>query len=117
VRKRLEENNMTEKREVTARIKITINGDNINVKTKNIFSFYESVTIISTAIAILGDGELSKLGSYEWDYFDGEAPCVCLAYNLETKELQVSVNDIAENIEIGLLEAAKQIVIKDILGS
>ena len=66
---------------------------------------------------MLGNDRHSDLDSYEWEYFDGEDPCICIAYNLETRELQVSISDLPENFELGLLEVAKQLVIKDLLGS
>jgi len=106
-----------EKREATSRVRIIIKDGNISVKTKNIFSYYETITILSTAISMLGTGKHAELDSYEWKYFDGSDPSICLAYNIETKELQISINDIAENMEIGLLEVSKDIVMKDILGS
>lgn len=108
---------MEEKREVTARLKVKVTDEGISVKSKNTLNMYEELTIISRAIAMLGASKYSELSSYEWEYFDGEDPCVCIAYNIETKELQISINDIPENMELGILECGKQIVLKDLLGS
>ena len=88
-----------EKREVTARLKIRLNDEGISIKSKNTFNMYEELTIISKTLAMLATDKHNDLDSYEWEYFDGEDPCVCIAYNIETKELQISISDIPENME------------------
>ena len=108
---------MEERREVTARVKIRIKDNEIIVKSKNTFSIIEELTIISSAITMLGGQRHDELDSYEWLYFDGEDQNICLAYNIDTCELQISINDIPKNLELGVLEYAKQIVLNDLLGS
>jgi len=108
---------MVESREVTARVKIRMKDNEISVKSKNTFNIFEELTIISSAITMLGGQRHDELSSYEWEYFDGEDQCVCLAYNIDTNELQVSINDIPKNLELGILEYAKQVVLNDLLGS
>ena len=105
-----------EKRETTARLKIRLDNEGtINIKSKNIFNIYEELTILSKTITMLATS--SEFDSYEWDYFDGEDSCVCIAYNIETAAIQISINDIPENMELGILEYAKQVVLNDLLGS
>ena len=104
-----------EKREVTARVKVRLKENSINVKSVNA-SIYEELTIISKAIVMLGFEKHSELSSYEYEWFDGEDPCVCMAFNIETHELQISVNDLPEIAVLGILEYAKQVVLKDLLG-
>jgi len=105
-----------EKREVTSRVKIKLNDNSLDIKFKNIVNLYEELTILSRAISMLATDKYDELDSYEWEYFDGEDPQICIAYNIETHKLQVSINDIPENMELGILEYAKQVVLNDLLG-
>lgn len=105
-----------ETRDVTARLRITLEDAKINVKSLNIYSIYEELTILSKAIAMMGSNKYDELDSYDYKYFDGEDPSICLAFNIETHELQVSVNDIGDTLVLGILEYAKQVVIKDLMG-
>lgn len=106
-----------EKREVTARLKIKMTDDGLKIKSKNTINMYEELTIITKTLVMLASNKHSELDSYEWEYFDGEDPCICIAYNIETKELQISISDIPENMELGMLEFSKQVVLNDLLGS
>jgi len=104
-----------ETRDVTARVRVTLKESKINVKSLNVYSIYEELTILSKAITMLGSDKHEELDSYDYKYFDGADPSICLAFNIETQELQVSVNDIGEQLIIGILEYAKQVVLKDLM--
>jgi len=105
-----------EKRDVTARVRITLKeGTEFNVVTKNVLWLYEELHIIEKAKSIFSI-DTSLFDEYESIFFEGEEPIICLAYNLETGDMRVSLNDIPENQVLGFLEQAKFIIMKDIMG-
>ena len=108
---------MEEKRDVTARVRITIKekGTEFIVTTKNVFYLYEEIHILSKAQTFFAiDKDL--FDEYENIFFEGSDPTICLAYNLETEDLRVSLNDLLENQVLGFLEQAKHIIMKDLMG-
>lgn len=100
--------------EVTARIRIELKEEGINVR-ENIYNNIYLISVLrKIEHAILSDSD--KIESHENLILDGDEPFMCLAFNKKDGRIQISSNDIIEDNYLGVLTLARLSIISSVLG-